>query len=81
MYVLVSRLFLDRGRASKIYFRGERMHVYGGIVLDASSGVWWMGSTALVNGDGFFHWLRGGNRGVGPYISVVMAAFYLGVAA
>ena len=38
----------------KGFMRGERMHEFGGIVLDASCGVWWMGGTALVNGVGFF---------------------------
>ena len=30
------------------------MHEFGGIVLDVYFGVWWMGGTALGNGDGFF---------------------------
>ena len=30
------------------------MHAFGGIVMDTSCGVWWIGGTALINGDGFY---------------------------
>ena len=52
--MLTSRLFLERSIASKVSLIGERINAFGGIVLDASCGVWWMCGTALVNGDGFF---------------------------
>ena len=73
MDVLNSTLFLDLSRASEVSCRGERMHKFGGIVLDTSCGVWWMGGTALGNGDGFFRRTRGGSRGGGQFISVGLA--------
>ena len=54
MDVLDSRLFLKQRRASKVSCRGERIHAFGGIVMDAPCGVWWIGGTALINGDGFY---------------------------
>ena len=54
MYELASRLFLERRRASNVSCRRERMHVFGVTLMEASCGMWWIGSTALVNGDGFF---------------------------
>ena len=59
MNVLTSRISLERRRASKVSYIGDRMHVFGGIVLDASCGVWWMGGTALGNRDGFFPSAKG----------------------
>ena len=53
MDVLASRLSLEQRRVSKVSCRGERVHAFGGIVLDAYCGMWWMGGTALANGDGF----------------------------
>ena len=44
------------------------MHAFGVNVMDASCGMWWMGGTALGNGDIFFCRLRGGSRGGGPSI-------------
>ena len=52
--MLDSRLLLEQMISSEVSCRGERMHAFGGIVLDASCGVWWVSSMALVNGDGFF---------------------------
>ena len=57
------------------------MNSFGGIVLDTSCGVWWMGRTALGNADGFFRQPRGGSRGGGPSISIGLAVFFLGVSA
>ena len=54
MYVLASRLFLERRRASNVSCREERVYAFGGIVMDTSCGMWWMGGTAMGNGDGFF---------------------------
>ena len=73
--MLASRLFLERRRASNVSFKRESMHAFGVIVLDASCDVWWMGGMVMGNGDGFFHWKRGGIRGGGPSISVVLAEF------
>ena len=38
------------------------MHVFGGIVLGASCAVWWIGGTALGNGDGFFPLAKGNKQ-------------------
>ena len=53
MNVLDSRLFLERRRASKVSCSGYTMYTFGGTVMEGSCGVWWIGDTALVNGDGF----------------------------
>ena len=45
MEVLASRLFLEQRIASKVSCRGERMHAFGGIVLDVYCDVCWMGGT------------------------------------
>ena len=46
-------------------------------MMDASCGVWWMGSTALGKWDGFFRRPRGGSRGGGPSISVGIEECFL----
>ena len=53
MEVISYRLFLEQSRVSKVSCRWESTNSFGGIVLDASCGVWWMDSTAMRNGDGF----------------------------
>ena len=53
MDVIASRLFLEQRRASKVSYTGDRMYAFGSIVMDAHCGVWWIGGTALGNGDGF----------------------------
>ena len=55
------------------------MHAFGGIVLEASCGEWWIGGVALGNGDIYFCRPRGGSRGGGTSISVGLAEFCLGV--
>ena len=54
--MIAFRLFLEWSRALKVSCIGERMYSFGGIVVDASCGVWWMGGTVLVNRDGFSVW-------------------------
>ena len=80
MDVLASRILLEQRRASKVSYRGERNHAFGGIVMEASCGMWWIGGTALVNGDEFLHQPRGGSRGGGSSISVGLVSFCSGVA-
>ena len=57
--MLASRLFLEQSRASKVSCIGERMNALGGAGMEASCGVWWIGSMALGNGDGFFPSAKG----------------------
>ena len=57
------------------------MYSFGGIVVDASCGVWWMGGMELGNGDGFFPSAERGSRGGEPSVSVGLVSFFLGVAA
>ena len=79
--MLASRILLEQRRASKFSCRGERIHVFGGIVINAYCGVWWIGGTALGDGDKSFLRPRGGRRGGGLSISFGLVAFCLGVAA
>ena len=51
--MLASKLFLDKSRVSNFSCSRERMHAFGGTAMEASCGVWWIGSTALGNGDVF----------------------------
>ena len=53
MDVLTFRPLFEQSRASKFSRRGERIHTFMGTLMEASWGVWWIGGTALVNGDGF----------------------------
>ena len=54
MDVLTSGMLLERRRESNVSCSGERMHAFGGTVVEAFCGVWWIGGTALGNGGGFF---------------------------
>ena len=54
MDVLASRLFLGKRRLSNVSCRGEKIHAFGGTVVELSCGAWWIGGTALGNGGGFF---------------------------
>ena len=53
MDMIASRLFFEQIRASSVTCRGERIHALGGIWMEASCGVGWIGVMVLGNGDGF----------------------------
>ena len=52
--MLASKIFLERSKASNVSCKGETMNSFGGIELDVSCGVCWIGGTVLGNGDDFF---------------------------